>query len=357
MAQRLQLNTGIPEKSFSPFDIQMSRRIWWQVTLLDSRSAQLAGTRTPQMVEAEAQHVPLPLNLDDADLQPEMRSPPLAQSSPTEMLFCLIRYEIGRFWATNGKRLHSSSTSTDEKDQLVDELEAVLETRYIRYYDPAHLIHLLAVGGARTALCKMRLVIYHPSNYGRAAAIPRSVRERLLAWSTKMIEYDVIGQRTGLFDNFSWHLDAHFPLDAFVFMLIEARHQLAAGPTADRVWNLVGETFRFRARFLDSGESELYAAVRSLTLRSWEAREVAVARLGQEIAVPPVITQLRERRAAAAAESGATLPSHCEEEMQGISITWQDGSSDNAALANELSGWEDTDWQFWDMLQEQNVVQ
>ena len=75
----------------------------------------------------------LPANLNDADINPDMMELPAVHSGPTEMIFCLLRYEFGKFLNTNGKKLHNPAVSLAEKDRLVDELEDHLERNFLRY--------------------------------------------------------------------------------------------------------------------------------------------------------------------------------------------------------------------------------
>jgi hypothetical protein len=82
-----------------------------------------------------------------------MPAAPVSRSGATEMIFVLMMYEIGSFLcqstamaAFDGswERLSSHTVSLIEKDKVIDELEGIIQTKFLRYCDPAIPLHLLA---------------------------------------------------------------------------------------------------------------------------------------------------------------------------------------------------------------------
>lgn len=203
MGQSLRLHQYDDSTSnISIFDMQMRRRLWWQILLIDGRASQLA--HSPGPIFSPSFDSTLPSNLNDADISPSMTGKPIPHEGPTEMLFCLLRYELGKFLNEQGSSLHSSSVSTVEKDRLIDRFEERLERVYLRFCDPALPLHLIASGGARSAICKMRLMAHHPSQHAtKDASLSPSEKSDIFTWSVKMVEYDVLGQSTPLLKNFS----------------------------------------------------------------------------------------------------------------------------------------------------------
>lgn len=199
----------------------------------------------------------------------------------------------------HGNTFQDPTVPIQEKDKLIDQFEAHMDENYLKHLDPAIPLHLMADGGVRSATCKMRLMAHHPSQYtDRGKSIPQSERDVLFGVSVKMVEYDVLAKSTKTLDNFSWHMDNAFQIDAFVFMLISSRNQDAKAPLTNKAWKLVSDMYKHRPSLLEDGNNELYAAVRELTLHSWEAREAKIAQDNAEpISVPEVIAELRERKA------------------------------------------------------------
>src|SRR5690349_17334902 len=85
------------------FDIEMRRRLWWQIMILDARAAELTGSGRPG--EAWYWNTKVPSNVNDCDLHPDMKEPPVDSAGPTDMISCLLRYELGVMF----KRARSAS--------------------------------------------------------------------------------------------------------------------------------------------------------------------------------------------------------------------------------------------------------
>lgn len=294
----------------------------------------------------------------------------------------------------HARKLHDPSVPIRTKDQLIDQFEAHMQDTYLQYLDSAIPLHLMAEGGVRSAVCKMRLMAHHPSQY-RGKAMPRTERDMLFATSVRMVEYDVMGKSTRGLDHFSWHLDVAFQIDAFVFMLIASRTQASDAPLTQRAWQLVSEMYKYRPALLEDGKNELYAAVRELTLRAWEAREADLARTNVEpIAVPNVISELRQRKskkARTASIASISIPHDASPLHQLAGVATQvdpryqvgnlgvafngfgadstgsfrpdfelqfDDMFGNFTAGIDMSGWEPSqvNWEYWNALLERNNV-
>lgn len=208
----------------------------------------------------------------------------------------------------HGSTFQDPAIPIQEKDKLIDQFEAHMDENYLKHLDPAIPLHLMAEGGVRSATCKMRLMAHHPSQYlDKGKSIPQSERDILFQVSVKMVEYDVLGKSTKTLDNFSWHIDNAFQIDAFVFMLISSRNQDAKAALTNKAWQLASDMYKHRPSLLEDNNNELYAAVRELTLHAWEEREAKIAQDNADpIPVPEVIAELRERKARKSISAGAS---------------------------------------------------
>lgn len=306
----------------------------------------------------------------------------------------------------HARKLHDPAVPIRTKDQLIDQFETHMQDTYLQYLDNAIPLHLMAAGGVRSAVCKMRLMAHHPSQY-KDRAMPQSERDMLFATSVQMVEYDVLGKSTRGLDAFSWHLDVSFQIDALVFMLIASRTQAPDAPLTKKAWRLVAEVFKYRPTLLEDGRNELYAAVRALTLRAWEAREAECARCQlAPLEVPGVVAKLRERKerkkrsaSISAPLSAVSIPSEASALHQLAGLATQvdtrfhegapaglvfngvgvgagltgvdpmenpfradldlqfDGMFSSFGTADiDVSGWAPVDWDYWNALLERNNV-
>ena len=123
----------------SLFETEIRRRVWWQIAVLDNRSAELSGSCNSGLPCFE--NFKLPLNVNDSDLDPSMTELPAHHAGPTEMMFCMIRCEFGTFLMKSQSRepkpsngfdglwqgLSGNSTSLSEKEKAIREFERYLE--------------------------------------------------------------------------------------------------------------------------------------------------------------------------------------------------------------------------------------
>ena len=305
IAQRMGINRDGASQGLSIFESEMRRRLCWQIMLLDSRSAQLAGTGSS--ITGNHWDMQLPSNLNDSDISPEMKEMPMEHTGLTEMVFCLVRYEVGNFLKAPGvsgsgfdgnwHKLSSSAVPLKEKDQLLNDLEERLETKYLKYCDPLIPLHILASGVARTAISKMRLVAHHPRQYpDGGVGMPQEEKDMLFAVSLGMIESDTQGRATKSMKRYLWHINNYFQLDAFIYMISELRRR-TFGPLVDRAWQQIQQVYDNHVELTSDLENALYVAIGNLTLKAWPPREAELARQYQQRPqAPHFIEVLRRQR-------------------------------------------------------------
>ena len=127
-------------KQLPPFEAETRRRLWWQIKILDHQSAQMSGARLDTLLHVDVGDTRRPLNLSDSALSPYMRAPPSEHDGPTEMLFCVVRFEIGecmrRVKEAETTRKTAQTANVTQAEQAVDALEAKLENHILKRCDP-----------------------------------------------------------------------------------------------------------------------------------------------------------------------------------------------------------------------------
>jgi hypothetical protein len=276
----------------------MRRRTMWQLAVLDGRAGQLAGIG--HSVLAHLFDTKVPANLNDSDLNIGMKELPVPHIGTTEMTFCLIRYEVGTFLRKSStaasydgswSRLSSSAVGIGQKDAAIDELEILMHKKYLKYCDPVVPMHFLCFGMSRTVIAKMRLLAHKYSI--DPSPMPQEDRDSLFSNSIYVMEYDDLGQRSDALLRFRWHMNSHFQLDAFIYMVSELR-QRTAGELVDRAWELVESSYSNHTEFFSQYKNPLTVATGNLTLKAWEERQKALAPVVYP--VPPYIAQLAAQR-------------------------------------------------------------
>jgi hypothetical protein len=242
-----------------PFETEMRRRLWWQINLLDFKAAEMSGfggfNQSHNLWNTKA-----PTNVNDADMWPGMKEQPVEHARPTEMVVCLLHYEMGSFWRKKllqagvpEEDLHRAlqqwvmTKTIPEKDVFVDEYQANLEERILRYCDPSVPLEMLALIMGRSMCKGVRFMAHHPRRYASENDIPEEEREFLWTTSMAMIEADNMCHSHRALERFHWHIDNGFQWHSFIYVLGE----LVARPTGkgrDDAWGQIEDIYKNHPR-------------------------------------------------------------------------------------------------------------
>lgn len=125
-AESIGIHREDPDCGVSPFDVEMRRRLWWNICSVDCRTSEDHGIE-PMITENRME---LPSNLNDTDLHPNMTNTPKSLLVPTDMTLCLIKLQMAqlltRIGLANTKRVHSGSDTLSL--HLEERIAAIKET-------------------------------------------------------------------------------------------------------------------------------------------------------------------------------------------------------------------------------------
>ena len=360
IGQKLGLHRDGAELGISPLDTEVRRRVWWNAIILDGRSAEVCGCG--HAVTGYSWDVKLPLNVNDSDLHPGMREPPVEHSGSTEMIFCLTRCEVGiflrRLSANSGfdgywQKLSSSTVPIEDKDRAIDELEQTLERRFVRHCDPVIPLHFITIGIARMSVSRMRLRAHHPRQHkDHEASLHQQEQDSLFVSSLKMMEYENSYLATFAIQKYIWFGKMHFNIDGFVYLL-DALRKRTSGELVDRAWVQVADSYRFRPELLTDTRNHLFAAIRNLTMAAYDSREADPLN-GHLIPAPEFIQTLRSipRRSK---KSSAATPNEDASKVdypQSVNQEHRPGHDQDPSPPSQLDTTDlsPMDWAYWDDL-------
>ncbi|USW52692.1 hypothetical protein Slin15195_G060110 [Septoria linicola] len=372
LGQRMGLHRDGEEMGLNPFDVQMRRRVFWQLLPLDGMSGQLSGTGIA--ITADSWDTKQPLNINDEDIWPGMDRPPVERHGATDMIFCLARTEIGKFHQKVKPQLGLWAKFWEAKDlpaihNALSEVERTMEEKYIRYCDFGIPIHCLAMAMARGALQSGRLRVKLGSAKNNGAT-PDERRE-IYTLASKILDLDLAVHENAALNRFDWHMKSFFQWDPLIWMLNEVIREDTI-LDRDEVWAKTAHIYKCHPELiagkksdlshpeLNPGHRSIDIALGRLTVKSWDAMK----QFSPGILEPSFITELREvvtrkdasRHSSIARTPGvpvnvAGVPSQPEIPLSNyinVNIPW--GFASYGAL-NDVN--DDLDWRFWDqMIQE-----
>ncbi|RDL42451.1 uncharacterized protein BP5553_02430 [Venustampulla echinocandica] len=284
IAQSLGLHRDGAKFGLKPFDIEMRRRLWWQVFILDTRASEDHGA-DPAILDYTFD-TEYPTSCNDEDLDPSATELPSRRPGVSEMTFCLIRYEIcslsrrisynqlGGIPYRDGPR----SMTLEEKEKLVRETASHLEETYLKYCEDAGPLYWVAATVARLITAKISLILYHPlTQPGKPSTLSQDTRDRLLMASIEIFEYSRVLEEESSTKQWGWLFQTYIQWHAIAFILGE----LCTRPPSvivDRAWRAVDSIFgTWDARLVQSKSGMLWKPLKTLMAKARRKREENMA--------------------------------------------------------------------------------
>lgn len=352
LAQKMGLCRENRKASF--FDKEMGLRLWWQIGGLDARALVVHSPGGPIQFPKELGKVRLPMNVNDADLHPDMAEAPAEQDGPTEMACVLMKLAVPHWLGsarTDAAKTFSSIVrgpvrghmSTTLDDAVVDELENMCQSR-LRNIDRSIPLHNITYVYMKLASSRMRFKVHHPR--GRAAVkggdvyMTREKSDVLFEAALTMLEMVDQGMRSKFSSHMFTRLATELLVDVVVYVVSDLRRRVS-GERVTLAWSLMEGVYARHPDLIDDSESSLFVALGDLVLEAWEARSKELARGGggqESDATPKFVQRLWDRRQKMNEESSQAPPVP---ETQGMGIEGL-GLTDDDRF----------DWEYWnDFLQ------
>ncbi|RYP18681.1 hypothetical protein DL765_003816 [Monosporascus sp. GIB2] len=291
IAQSLGLHReGTRFAELKPFDVEMRRRLWWSLCLLDLRSAEDQGT---ELTIVEGAHdTRLPLNVNDSDLSPDMADFPQERQGVTDMSFSLVRFEVcdlARKMYTAASAIspnpHDLHPTGQEREDWIVEAYGRIEEKYLKgtINKDSNPLHWVASIIARVIMAKLSLIIYHPAILERdGPELSQKIRDRLFLSSVEVVEYVQIVNAEQRCRQWRWHFQTYSQWHAVAYLLLEIC-QRPWTSSAERGWMALNTMFSNPEPAFEHANLTQHSAVwiplRKLMLKAERHRKTEIARL------------------------------------------------------------------------------
>ncbi|KAJ5319789.1 hypothetical protein PENANT_c026G05062 [Penicillium antarcticum] len=250
IAQSLGIHRDGSNLELTTFDTEMRRRVWWQICILDVRTAENHGS--DQDIAQQIFDTRLPSNIDDEALVPGCLDLPLLRTGITEMSLSLMRYEIiNVIWQLRSQSkacaiaydAEYSHSVVQEIDRITDDCSKKLESQILQYCDMHVPFHWLITTVARMMLAKMWINVHHRFQLaGTGNDYKEHGRDRIFSMSLTIVETCLLLEREQSIQQWRWAFRNYVPWQALTFILSElcVRKQ---GDITDRAWKAVRGAF------------------------------------------------------------------------------------------------------------------
>ncbi|KEF63424.1 uncharacterized protein A1O9_01402 [Exophiala aquamarina CBS 119918] len=320
----------------SPFETEIRRRIWWQLNMHDFRAAELTGQAKFRYFGLDETTPKQPANVEDKDLYPSMRQAPPNSTKVTDMIWCMFRSELATFANTQMTKLQKAGkpgfTSEDytaidnlkTKDDFINELEDLIETKYLRFCDPSQPLQLMSLVGGRSSMNLIRFIAHHPRRWAKLKEVPDSERQFVWDIVISLLEQYNMMQSSPQLRRFSWNVPYFIQWQAVIHVL----DSLRANPMhkdAGKAWQIIDTIYQNNLEMLLRTDRPIFVAVGNLCLKAFNMRiGVGGPPRGQSSCsnqlpvTPEYITKLRGQRDAARTRREAAIAARTGRERQVI---------------------------------------
>lgn len=300
-----------------PFEIEMRRRLFWSLVLLDLRSAEDQGTEL--IISDRSFDTQFPLNINDADISPDSKDFPPAREGPTDITFCLIRFEIcnlARKMYQDASTVVPAMTREDtlktleEREAQLLEFYHDLEVKYLQDSSAEqNPMYWVAGNIARVIVAKMITVIYQPvlfalpvpsgadtcpdsiSVYSPQYSLSCRLRERLFIAAVEIFEYNHILNTDPRCRQWRWLFRTYTQWHMVAYLLLETCNR-SWSATSERAWAAINACFcgpNSLALERMTGHTAVWLPFKKLYGRAKKHRDAELARLRAD---PPAAEQL-----------------------------------------------------------------
>ena len=301
IAQRMGLHSESTLAKCTPVEAEMRRRLWWSLTLFDTRVGEIASSKTITL--DPTWDCRIPLNVNDSDLRPEMRGPPTIQGKSTEALFAVVRSELGEFIRHTDFHLDFTKPvlkpiakplqngSAPEGGELVM-LEKMVEERYLKTCDEDNPIHFMAIWTTRAYLAKCRLLEHHSRYSSSYLCHTEAQRDAATSHALRMLECDTKVMSSPLTKGFFWWNHSHFPFPAYIQIVQDLRRR-PMSEQARQAWEIMSDNHEAWFSFNAEADGSVFQIFSKFVLQAWEACETASKESGQTLTPPRMISSIR----------------------------------------------------------------
>ncbi|PIG87841.1 hypothetical protein AARAC_009855 [Aspergillus arachidicola] len=290
LAQGLGLHRDGTHFELSPFEVELRRRLWWSIYLLDSQSSELHAIGT--LITESCYDTKLPLNINDSDLSPESTTSPDERIEFTEITFCLIRCEMTVLYRRSFLNTHPSNSEghpshlLDERLRQLEGIRTHLQNRHLQYCDTSIPAQWVTATVIRLALARSWLIAHlsHLSQGTMTVRMPLieispedPKREQLFLTAIEVVEFAYLLETDPRTTRWAWLFERYPQWHAVVLVLTELCGRGQSVET-ERAWTVLQKAIeRWTRRDFHKGDITLKTVHHFL-----EKAAVAQGRLGTD---------------------------------------------------------------------------
>lgn len=319
--------------NLTPYEVEMRRRVWWALCMVDARASGDQGTDLT--ILEENFDTRMPLNINDDDISVDSKVTPQEREGITDMTVTVVSCGMVDVERKMLIRQKEGPASPDTTSALFDELFARLDHTYLRHSNPTNdIIYWVGVTVARLVAAKMTLVLYLPAIMSEPQNLSSNQqRDKLLVAAIEVAEYNDALNAEEKCKHWRWVFQTYTHMYAIVYLLLSAT-QRPWSPLLERAWLALQSQWLIPPQYKVDKKVNIWLPIRKLTVKAKRHRDAEYKRLRQD---PTAIQRLEEEdRHVAQPASPGPFPS--QDNVECIRARWRGilSMSPGSVGANEL---------------------
>ena len=289
IAQGMGLHRDGTYLGLSPFEVEMRRRVWWAIIVLDLRCAEENDSELA--ICDSLCDTKIPLNINDTDMTPTSKAQPAMRIGRSDCAAALVRYKANQLFkkllrpfknspsTSHHEHMRDSSLSIDERVKLIDDTWHSLNVELLRLTDiddnPQYLFVAII---ARILISKAYMVTCRAPG-SEMVEMQEGLADQVYLIAVETIECNQRLLTNPMFKQFRWICATYFNWRPMAHVLLK----LSRDPwtiQSERGWRAVNgyECSPVRvARITD--RTALFLPLRKLFIQARRHRDAEIARL------------------------------------------------------------------------------
>lgn len=236
MAQALGLHRdGSNFKDLSPYEVEMRRRIWWALCLLDIRASEDQGSEfTIVSGTFDTRYF---LSINDSDISPETKETPQERQGLTDATCALVSAHMSDIIKKMMASTKQGQERIQEQTRLLDELSEKSEEGIQSFANEANeLVLWVGFVTVRLVVKKLTLFVYLPGLFSSPDKdFSDQIRDKLLIAALEVAEYNHALNAEQRCKQWRWMFQVYTQWHAIVYLLIEISRR-PWSPIVERCW-------------------------------------------------------------------------------------------------------------------------
>jgi hypothetical protein len=281
MGQALGLHRdGVHFPHLTPYEIEMRRRLWWLLCTIDVRASEDQGT--DYTIPRGSFDTKMPLNINDADINPETTEMPTAREGITDMTFTIVSLQISDVTKQMMAQMATAGgvAGMEEQSRLLNEIYQKLDRGYLQYsVDAGDIANWVGIMIARLVMAKMTLFVYLPILFSpQGEHISAQIRTKLLVAAIENAEYNHVLNAEHACRHWRWVFQTYTHWHAVVYLLIEICRR-PWSPIVERAWVALHSQWLIPSQAHMDKNMRFWVPLRRLKAKARKHRAAEVERL------------------------------------------------------------------------------